>query len=259
MLHRTAKRLLVEIVREHVKRPQITLQCVCTSCRKPFKKSLPITAFDDAFEEIKIERRVCDVVTFLKGEPNLAIEVLATHAVDKGKADDLALFWVELLAAEIVDDPATWRPKQARLKPQKCSSCKNLDVELRNLQEENGLHVFPSAESARAPHPHYLVAKDMCYSCRKPMPVYWWQGVPFCQQAPPNPRPRTIEFRFSKMYGGKYWMNTCVSCGASSGDNFLFLQSKSPLAHLPLVDREEISDAKLRHSSEIIKHMTRHL
>lgn len=258
VLHKTAKALLVQTVREHVERPRITLRCVCATCRQPFTKPLPSTAFDDAFEEISIERRICDVVTFSQGDPNLAIEVLVTHAVDQIKADDLTLFWIELLATEIIDDPAAWRPQQARLKPQRCSKCKVLQGELKNLQEKSGLHVHPSAASAHAPYPPYLVAKDMCYSCKEPMPVYWWQGVPFCQRAPPDPRPRTLQFRFSKMYGGKYWMNTCASCGAPSGDNFLFLQSNSPLGHLPLVETEEIKVAKLKQSSKIINRMTRH-
>ncbi|HKO92826.1 MAG TPA: hypothetical protein VJU61_16840 [Polyangiaceae bacterium] len=39
--------------------------------------------------------------------------------------------------------------------------------------------------------------------------------------------------RYSKQFGGSYWMNTCIECGASQGDNFVFLDPKSPLHSLP--------------------------
>lgn len=257
VLHKTAKALLVQTVRQHAKARLVNLVCVCEKCQNSFVKKLPSNAFEDAFEEVKVGKRICDVVTCKDGEANLAIEVLATHAVDEMKASDLDIFWIELTASDVIANPHIWRPMQSRLKPQTCSKCAKLQSELKSLQIENGLREHPAANHAKAPYPPYLVAKDICYSCKKTVPVYWWQGVPFCQQSPPEPRPKTLQFRYSKKYGGKYWMNTCAACGAPSGDNFLFLESNAPFQHLPLVRTDEMKPEEKRQTTKLIKHMLR--
>ncbi len=258
VLHKTAKALLVQTVRQHIKAPLIALICICEKCRKSFVKKLPSNAFEDAFEEVKVGKRICDVVTCKNGEANLAIEVLATHAVDEMKASDLDIRWIELAASDVIASPHIWRPVQRNLKPQTCPSCVTLQSELKNLQLENGLEEHPAASYATAPYTPYLVAKDTCFACKKTVPVYWWEGVPFCQQPPPEPRPRTLQLRYSKTYGGKYWMNTCAACGAPSGDNFLFLKPGAPFQHLPLVETSEMRAARSRQGSEKINHMLRH-
>jgi len=64
--------------------------------------------------------------------------------------------------------------------------------------------------------------------------VFWWLGVPFCQKNPPEPKPKTIQLRNSKQWGGKYWANTCPNCNVIQGDNHLFISENSPFAGLPL-------------------------
>lgn len=258
VLHKTAKALLVQTVRSHIAQPRITIRCACETCCETFTKLLPGKAFSDAFEEIHISKRICDVVAFRGEGAILAIEVLVTHAVDSVKACDLAIPWIELRAVDVINDPTAWQPVQSQLKPQNCLECKALEKKLRQLQEQSQLAAYPPAKYARPPFGPYLVAEDQCYSCKKAMPVYWWQGVPFSQQTPPDPKPKTLQFRFSRTYGGEYWMNTCVFCGASSGDNFLFLQSGAPLGHLPLVETQEIKAARSQQTSAVIGRMLRH-
>ena len=120
---------------------------------------------------MKVGKRICDVVTCKNGEANLAIEVLATHAVDEMKASDLDLHWIELAASDVIASPHVWRPVQRNLKPQTCATCTTLQLELKNLQLKNGLEPHPMASFATEPYPPYLVAKDSCCSCKKLVPV----------------------------------------------------------------------------------------
>ena len=99
----------------------------------------------------------------------------------------------------------------------------------------------------------YTGAWAKCWKCGGRTPWWHWPGVPFCEAAPPDPKPRVLEFRHSSMFGGSYWMNTCIQCGASQGDNFVFLDPQSPLHALPQrplpsnVDARSWVKAKVRH------------
>ena len=41
-------------------------------------------------------------------------------------------------------------------------------------------------------------------------------------QAPPTPKPRTVEWIYSRTMGSSDWGNHCAKCGALQGDFFLF-------------------------------------
>jgi hypothetical protein len=79
----------------------------------------------------------------------------------------------------------------------------------------------------------YTGALGVCWKCGTKTPWWHWPGVPFCETPPPEPKPRVVQFRYSKQFGGSYWLNTCIQCGAVQGDNFVFLDPKSPLYSLP--------------------------
>jgi hypothetical protein len=216
-----------------------------------------------AFSRAEIEQRlgsfVCDVVALRGSEPVLAIEVLATHAVEEEKARELSIPWIEVSAEAIVENPYNWAPIRARLKSVHCAECKDYLRKLREVAERWNQQISEHAAYRDPSRAIYLAALERCYTCNNDIVVYWWPGVPFCEQEPPKPRPRTIEFRHSKTYGGSYWANTCPSCGALQGDNFLFLFQNAPFSGLPMRDLPQLRAQRASSSKKLIDIMFRNI
>jgi hypothetical protein len=164
ILHRTAKRLLVQVVAEYSRSSAanpISLSCTCSLCQSPTSITLPRKSFTTACEEHRLGHFICDVVAFRNSEPVLGIEVLVTHAVDDRKAESLSIPWFELSAEMILENPYQWRPISARLKPVICLGCKAHVGKLHNLSKRWSQ---PFHEPARACDPNrdnYLAAVDV--------------------------------------------------------------------------------------------------
>lgn len=73
----------------------------------------------------------------------------------------------------------------------------------------------------------YRAAPHTCYKCRRRTVCYTWVGHrAHGRDRPPSPRPRTLEERTTLESGGlTYWVNTCVHCPATQGDNYLYQQA----------------------------------
>lgn len=242
--HQTAKRLLVQVIMEQSISPfpkAISIFCPCSCCNKTFSLALPARSFTSAQEEHRIDTFVCDVVAFRDSACVLAIEVFMTHAVEEKKALVLSVPWLELSAEAVLENPYQWRPTKANLKPVLCPDCKKHVIKLRELAERWNLAFFEPARYRDPSRATFLAAIETCWKCKNEIPVYWWRGVPFCETEPPSPRPRTIQHRYSKTYGGSYWANTCPECDAVQGDNFLFLDRSPVFAGLPLRESPEMA------------------
>lgn len=244
LLHITAKLLIEKTIKEHSKsNRRITLQCTCSQCHSSFAKQLPPTAFTGASVERRVGSFICDVVATNEEVPVLAVEILKSHAVSDIKAAQLELPWIELRALDVLEAPFSWRPVQERLKSMLCKKCKTKQAELQQVAQRWQL---PLADSK------YVAAVAPCWSCKELIIWYWWQGVPFAQRRPPAPVPSTVQFRFSKMYGGQYWMNVCPGCNAPQGDNFVFLASDSPFKKLPINQTNEMKEHEKRRNSSVV-------
>ena len=244
LVHITAKLLVAKIINEHSNsNTGITLQCTCSKCESPVQRELPHSAFTHSEIEERIGPYVCDVVAFKEGTAVLAVEIFNSHAVGGEKAEQLGLPWIELEAAEVLADPFNWRPVQMRLKPTLCLDCKAERAELERVAARWKL---PLSE------PLYVAAVAPCWGCKEKIIWYWWPGVPFAQEKPPEPVPRTLQFRFSKMYGGKYWMNICPGCRAPQGDNFVFLALDSPFKGLPVNETPEMKTNRQNQNAAVV-------
>lgn len=72
-------------------------------------------------------------------------------------------------------------------------------------------------------------AKWSCWKCHQPMIVYTWVGHELgAQSCPIEGRPATIQFRYSKQLGEKYFVNVCPHCQMIQGDFFLYLEPDGP-------------------------------
>lgn len=234
ILHKTAKSLLIHAIQKNSDNEPIKLRSFCHSCGVEFDLPLPPKTFSKASEEIKIGQYICDVVGYRGNEIALAIEVLNTHTVNEEKANKLSVHWIELKAEGVIENPFFWQPTQSNLNPTLCKSCK---PEIQRIQDTaNKWNVStdlytPIKNPALAT---YIADVETCFKCKEVIPIFWWYGVPFCQFEPPQPRPHTIKYKYSKKYGGSYWANTCANCHMIQGDNFLFLFDNAPFKNLPI-------------------------
>jgi hypothetical protein len=226
LIHITAKVLVAKVMMENASSTtRVRLRYNCSSCVEPFDKVLGTNAFNGAIVEAQIERFRCDVVALRNDLPVLAVEIFNTHQVEHYKAAALTIPWIEVHAADIVENPYHWKSTNGRLKSMVCPDCREEELKLKTTAARWGLPLS---------NPPYLAAVAPCWACKADIVWYWWPGVPFAADRPPSPMPSTIKFRHSKMYGGKYWMNVCPGCQAPQGDNFVFLANASPFAHLEL-------------------------
>jgi len=241
VIHAIAKRLIEKVSLEWIAGgpgPQIARKC-------EFGQELENYACDSIVQQqlprnrvsiVTLERtlpnlRKPDVMFLLDDTPTLAIEIFATHKVDSAKAEDLGeLPWIELDAAAILINPYCWSPIQMNLKGKAiCDSCRQ--VLIKESEKSNsvmnifGLHC-PSG---------YHVKAVSCYHCKLEIPFYTWQDIgqndPVWSEIkdlklsfkeidifldrkfpPPAPRPRSVQFRYSKTLQERHWVNVCPSC-----------------------------------------------
>lgn len=260
--HKTAKALLVQTIIAQSSAHEsnsISIACPCSSCETSFILSLPASSLTSAHEEVPVAEYICDVVAFRGTEPVLAIEVLVTHEVGQAKATALPLPWIELRAEDVLENPYLWRSIAGEMKPVVCLDCKTHGRKLNTLSDKWGQPIFEPARQHNGNLTGYRSAIEVCWSCKQEILVYWWPGVPFCEAEPPNPRPKTVQLRNSKQFGGSYWANTCPSCKSIQGDNFLFLSSKAPFRGLPLRDTPEMKAQRAETMNKHINHMFRHI
>lgn len=153
------------------------------------------------------------------GQPRLVIEVLVHHAVEDAKAALLSRMrapWLELEAGRL-EDPRVWQPiRLAPDPPVRCGPC----IE-RETESHRRVEALAAAHGVELPRSDtYRAAVLSCWKCDREMVFFFWRlmarGVP-----PPEPRPRTLQVRYSQTVRRRYWANVCPYCDAFSGDFYL--------------------------------------
>lgn len=234
----TARLLLRHVIQENAEKGRpISLSSPCSTCSGTAKSTLKAETFAAVELEFSIGSREWDVAAFdAAGNVRLAVGVLLERALPDDEELILACHWIELDAESVIAAPADWHAIRANLKRTDCEECKAKRRVLVEMVRHQGLDRTQFSFVEEPEKTGYVAARMECFRCHSAMPVFWWPGVPFCEEPPPEPRPRSVQFRYSKSFGGKYWVNTCPRCKAIQGDNFVFLGHESPTAplkHLP--------------------------
>lgn len=196
----------------------ITIVMPCSGCRNQHSVSIPPGIFDHGAEEVRVGHFWCDVVGY-RGDntPALAVEVYATHHMGEHKESSLPLHWIEVDADEIIENPLIWRALKCRMKDTFCDSCASIRDAIHQWGIDPNSYVL-AGSNMRSP---FVATMSECWRCKASIPVFWWDGVPYCRDEPPLPRPWTIQNRFSATLGDKYWCNTCPKCHSIQGDHFI--------------------------------------
>lgn len=133
IVHKTAKLLIAGVISANAAgtpEGKIVLDRTCDSCRAAFPQTLPMKTFTSVAQEVRVGKFICDVVGYReKGVPALSVEIMHTHSVHGEKLETLQGFWIELDAEDVIQNPNRWHSVQARLKPHRCSKCRNISKE----------------------------------------------------------------------------------------------------------------------------------
>lgn len=239
ILHKIAKHLIAEVVSQNSKGlAAIKLESYCESCGLVFDTEIPKGTFSHAEKEVFFSPYICDVVAYRPSLEPLGVEVFYTHKVGMDKRNNLSIYWLELKAEKVIENPYHWQPTQSRLKSTLCTTCKSHCKHVQSIADKWNIPRKLYSPIQRKNISSYIASTETCFKCKEEIPVFWWQGVPFCQIVPPETRPSTIKLSNSKQWGGTYWANTCANCNVIQGDNYLFIFDSAPFSGLPLVSNE---------------------
>lgn len=225
--HKTAKLLVQKAVREwrSGKGNSPTLQRACQICGTSISQLLP-GKVDSAVLEFRLADGWIADVALLVGEiAQAAVEIRVTHAVDEIKANRLPVPFIELDGYEVIENPTVWKPITDNFKPLTCDKCKSaylrFQAKVKQVAEISNLEL---------PTAYYRYGFCKCWKCKREIIVFAWPKDGMHDDAAPKakPIPRTVQYRFSKTVGDKYWVNTCSYCQSIQGDFFLYSEPDGP-------------------------------
>jgi len=226
VIHKLAKLLIIQKIAtwKSGKAPSPIIQRKCPKCGTIKEQKLP-DKVEKAIEEKRLKNGfIVDVGIISNGDIVAAIEVKVTHGVDENKIKNIDIPFIEVIGEEIIENPMIWRPITDKFKTFKCKNC-NLALK----QYFDKLQTISIKTGIKIPNSFYRTSYYKCWKCEKEILVFAWPKNLSHKLAKDKQKPKTIQYRYSKMAREKYWANTCPYCNALQGDFFLFSEPDSPL------------------------------
>lgn len=219
--HKTAKLLIQKAVDEWKsgKSKSPTLQRACQICGTFISLPLPEKVDSAILEYRLVDGSIADVALIVDDMAQAAIEIRVTHAVNEIKANRLPVPFIELDGYEVIENPAVWKPITDNFKPLTCDQCKStysrFQAKVRQIAKASGLEL---------PNTYYRYGFCKCWKCKREIVVFAWPKDGMHDNSAPKikPPPGTVQYRYSKTAGDKYWVNTCPYCQSIQGDFFLY-------------------------------------
>lgn len=197
----------------------------CQICRSSICVPLP-EKVDSAVLEYRLsDGSIVDVALIVGGMAQAAIEIKITHAVDEEKARRISIPFVELDGYRVIENPFVWKPITDNFNPFTCNKCK---INYSKFKEKANHTAKKNKLELPAAYYRYGICK--CWKCKNEIIVFAWPKVGMNSSSDPQviPRPKTVQFRFSKTAGHYYWVNTCPYCKSIQGDFFLYFEPDGP-------------------------------
>ncbi|MEQ6359502.1 competence protein CoiA family protein [Thermoanaerobacter thermohydrosulfuricus] len=242
VIHRTAKLLIQQTVQSwkkgNKKAPVIIAECPI--CYNPSEvRIVEQMGIENAVLEYRVhEGYIADVALVANNKVKMIVEIKVTHAVEKKKEEKINVPFVELDGYDVINNPFTWKPSKHKLPFFICNNCKGAYKKFLKKAE-----TIAQKTKVKIPTEYYLYGITKCWKCRKEILVFTWAGhTSFSREMPKKrPFPRTIQYRYSKTVGHKYWANTCPYCGAIQGDFYLYGEIESPFLGCDLIDESSFN------------------
>ena len=227
IIHKTAKQLIVDVISDWKsdKTNAPVLKRTCEICRQSKDQPLPDKVECAMLEYKMSDGFIVDVALMVENEPAAAIEIRVSHAVDENKAELLSVPFIELEGQKVVENPTVFEPIQDHFLSFTCRTCKQakarFQVKVKEIAKQTGIEL---------PVHYYRYGFCKCWKCKREIIVFAWPKDSEWDNSQPRvrPMPQTIQYRYSKTVGGRYWVNTCPRCKSIQGDFFLFFGSDGP-------------------------------
>jgi predicted RNA-binding Zn-ribbon protein involved in translation (DUF1610 family) len=224
IIHSLAKKSIAEVVDRFISStsPSPKVKRRCSVCGDLHEQNLPQTVTAVSIERILKTGFVADVALSSNDEVLAAIEVRVTHEVPEDKAKSIGLPFIEVSGEDILKDPMNWYPLKDHFKPFSCTTCDSAKRQFwHKLQEVS------NSTGVTLPREYYRTTTSHCWKCKKEILVFDWPGNRDSDAVPNEPRPNSIQYRYSKTVGHKYWANTCPYCHQIQGNFFMFSEPDS--------------------------------
>lgn len=227
IIHQAAKLLVQRAVHEWKsgKNGCPTLQRTCQVCDTAISQPLPEKVDGAALEYRLPDGSIADIALLVNEVAQATVEIKVGHEVDRIKASKLSVPFVELDGYEIISNPTVWKPVTDNFKPVTCDECK-----LVYSRFQAKVRQIAKASNVELPTAYYRYGLTGCWKCKQEILVFTWPKNDEWSDSAPGikPFPQTIQYRFSKTVGHKYWANTCPYCHSIQGDFFLHQEPAGP-------------------------------
>lgn len=228
VIHKLATSLIVQVINDwkEGKGETPTVNRKCLECGAYTAQKIP-QKVDGVIEERKLDSGYVADVAILENENVVAaIEVRVHHAVDGEKKTNIGIPFIEVLGEDVIEQPLRWKPITDRFNKFKCKNCQEAIAAYKSK-----IQAISQKTQVPIPETFFRTAYNDCWKCGEEILIFVWPNDSMHSHKFPNEieRPRTIQFRYSKMAGTKYWANTCLYCNSIQGDFFLYSEPDSPL------------------------------
>ena len=228
VIHKTAKMLFQKLVSDWknglAQAPKINRKCQI--CQSIIQQPLPDKVQSAELEVPLQNGSIVDIVLLDVEEKILAgIEVRVTHKVNFEKSESLPIPFIEIDGYEFVENPNEINVLLDKFNPFTCKECKE-----RLSKYISKAKMVAEQCNIDLPISFYRYGISVCWACKKQILVFAWPDHPCFSTTEPTkePRPRTIQWRYSNTIKSEYWANCCPFCNRIQGDFFLFNTYDSP-------------------------------
>ena len=224
ILHHVAKNKLAERISQSIKgeAPRQVFKRECPMCGvRCVEQGVPASVASVRLETDEKSGYRPDLTLYDADSRTLcAVEVYVTSTVGGEKAEGMGLPWIEIRAEEIMaglERPdGLYEVHRDSLPQAACGRCASgvfsAYREAVDVLRRWGLDWPPGP---------YQVSYGECWKCDEEIPFFSWESL-WSESTPPEPRPRTVQYRYSRVTRSKYWANTCPKCRRIQGDWFVF-------------------------------------
>jgi hypothetical protein len=196
----------------------------CQICWERVDQNIP-DKVELAEIDYKMGDKQLDVALMASGEVLAAIVIDIGQTLDKYEGLPLEVPHISVDGWKVIENPKIW---QAELDAFRLLACERCKEKFMRFQERASR--IANRTRVKIPTSYYRYGITHCWKCGEEIIVFAWPEDGHQTTAKPKkePVPRTIQYRFSKTAGHKYWANTCPRCKMIQGSFYLHSEPGAP-------------------------------